>query len=126
MEHEDDALGRRHALEDDEQREPHALIHRHHIGGVGLRVLQREQRLGEPGTDVGLALDSRRSELVEAKPAHDDDQPCANVFDRVEVGAQEPAERLLHDVFRIAVAAQQPVRDVEQKTVVLRPGLVEP
>jgi hypothetical protein len=72
------------AGQDDEQREAHTLVHRHDGRRVGGRVVREDQRLGEPRADVGLALDARRSELVEAQPADDHDEPRAGGVQRVD------------------------------------------
>ena len=84
-----------------------------------------DDRLGEPGSDVSLVSNPRRPQLVEAKAADDDQKPSTFVFNRVEVGAEQACESFLHHVLCIAVAAEQPVGDVEQKSVVLCPRLVE-
>ena len=80
---------------------------------------------GNHGPDVSLALDTRRTELVEAQPADDHDKPRTRVFDRIEVRAEEPREGLLNDVFGVAVGAEQAVGDVEQEMVVVRPSVGE-
>jgi hypothetical protein len=63
--------------------------------------------------------------LIETQPADHHDQPGANVLDRIEVGAQEPGESLLHYVLSVAIAAKKPVGDVEKEAMVVRPRIRE-
>ena len=126
MEHEDDTLGGRHTLQNDQQRQSHALVHGDDLRRVVGPIVRLDQGLREPGPNVSLVSDPRRSQLVETHPAQHDHEPGAHIFNWVEVGAQQLGERLLHRVLGFAVTAQQSVRDVEQEAAIVRPGLVEP
>ena len=127
MQHERGALRRGQLLEHDEERHPHGLVERDAVGrvgtegspaGQGCRARSAEDGLGEPRSDRGLARGPRRAQEVEAEPAHDDDEPAADVVDRVEVGPEQPGVALLHDVLGLLDAAEHPVRDVEQVAAV--------
>ena len=63
--------------------------------------------------------------MIDAQAAHDDDEPRAHVVDLGHVDAQQPRERLLHDVFGVGNAADHPVGDVEQEAALLLPDVVD-
>ncbi len=72
-----------------------------------------------------LALAPGRAELVEAQPADDGHQPGPHVVELVGVGAEEPGERLLHRILRVAEVTEHPQGDVEHVAPVLAPGAAE-
>src|SRR5205814_3622396 len=84
-------------------------------------------RIGEVGGDVErplrsvLAAGAPRAQLVQAQATHDHDEPSPNVVDLVNVDAEEPDERLLHDVLGFADAPEHAEGDVEQVAAVSLP-----
>jgi hypothetical protein len=49
VENENDVLGGRHPFEDDEHREAHALVHRHHLAGSVDASSENANGSGNPG-----------------------------------------------------------------------------
>ena len=64
-------------------------------------------------------------ELVQADPADHDDQPAADVVDLIDVGADQPGERLLHGVLGLAQVAEHAEGDVEHVTSLVAPRPAE-
>ena len=95
-------------------------------GGIGRQALRVEYRLGEPRPDIDLPLRFRALQAIETKPGHDGDEKRLRVADILR--AREPKIGVLHDVFRVAAAAQHAIGEPEQapamgrqRVVVMRP-----
>jgi hypothetical protein len=69
---------------------------------------------------------ARGAKLIETEAGHHHHQPSANVVDLVEVGSQQPSERLLDHVLGVVDAAEHPVGHVEQHAAMLAPHPDEP
>ena len=109
------ALLGREALENDEKREGERVGELRLPGGVTLPG--GDERLGEPLAGVGLAPDPRGAQLVDGQPGHDGRDVRPRRLDPLTLleRAMEAEEALLHDVLRLAHAAQHPVRDRERR-----------
>ena len=126
VEHEGGAFGGAQALEHHHQRHAHAVVQRHAVGGIGFLALGIDQRLGQPGADVGLPARTGGAQLVQTEPSDDHDQPAPHVLDVAQVDAHEPGERLLHHVLRVAQAPEHPVGHVERQLPVFAPHGYQP
>jgi hypothetical protein len=115
------ALDRTERLEHHQERHRDRLGERQPVARRG-RAL-RHQRLREPRTDVGLALHARRAQVVDRQARHDRRQPGPRRVDLL-VGSVLPAqEGVLHDVLRIAHAAEHAIGDPEEQAAMLLEGL---
>jgi hypothetical protein len=68
---------------------------------------------------------ARGADSIEAEPPHDHREPTPDVFELVEVDASEPAERLLHDVFRFGGVTEDAPGEPEHPAAILTPHLIE-
>ena len=95
--HEHGPLGRRQRLEHEHHR------HRHGLGQLDVlgHVRRGEQRLGQPGTDVGLLATPQGAQPVERLSGRDPDQVGALVTHLPQVDLHPPQPGLLQDVFRV-------------------------
>ena len=125
MQHEGEPLGRGERVEDDEQGQADRVRDHGLVLGIGLLV-DRDDRLREPGADEVLAARPARAQHVQADPPDDGGQPPAEVVDRVGVRAAQPNPRLLHRVVRVAERSEHPVRDRTQMGPVLLEPLCQP
>ena len=127
MQHEDDTLGRGEPLQDDEEREPHAVVERDPVSRID------RPAAGQDGCGRGGCLDAggivrpfvagaSGPDLVKAQPAGHDDQPASRVFDLGEIFPDQPPERVLDDVLCGADVAQHAERQVDEVGPVLVPG----
>jgi len=86
------------------------------VGQFGGRIRGKtvgiEHRLRQPRADIELPLHPRALQAVEAKPRDDGDEECFGVVDII--GAGEAEVGVLHDVLRIAAAAEHAVGKREQ------------
>ena len=64
---------------------------------------------------------ARRAHLVQAQPAGNDGQPGADIVDLLGLGARQPKERLLCDVFGLSDVAEHLVGEVHQVRAVVAP-----
>ena len=95
-------------------------------GGIGRQAFGVEHRLREPRPDIDFPLRPCALQPVEAKPGHDGDEKRLGVVDVLRAG--EAQIGILHDVFRIAAAAEHAIGEPEQapamgrqRIVVMRP-----
>ena len=95
-------------------------------GGIGGKAFRVEHGLGEPGADIDLPLRLRALQAVETKPRHDGDEKGLRVVHVLRAGKAEIG--VLHDVFRVAAAAEHAIGEPEQapamgrqRVVVMRP-----
>jgi hypothetical protein len=102
----DGALDGGEALQEDEEGERDGFA----VGG-----LVREDRLGQPWSDVLFAPRTRRLEVVQAEPGHDRREPCLRRFDGRRVGGLPAQPRVLQDVFGLRRRAEHPVGDAEEQ-----------
>ena len=113
------ALGRRQALKQHEERHRQRIGHLGPLRGVGLAV--RDERLGQPGADVGLTAHPRGPQVADRQPGGGRRQERLGQGDGRAVAkrAGQPEEGLLHDVLGVADAAGHPVCDREHQRPVL-------
>ena len=95
-------------------------------GGIGGQALRVEHRLGEPRPDIDFPLRLRALQAIETKPGHDGDEKGLRVVHVLRAGKAEIG--VLHDVFRVAAAAEHAIGEPEQapamgrqRVVVMRP-----
>ena len=101
------------------QRDADVVVEGDAVRGIEDRC-RRAGRRGSRRVTVGWR--ARGSQPVEAQPADDHDEPAADVVDLVDVGADQPGERLLDRVLGLAEVAEHPKGDVEQMAPVVAPG----
>ena len=118
MQHERGPLGRGEALEDDGQRHAHAVVQGHVLGRIG-----RQPRMIGRQVEPGLVAGASRGHVVQTDAPGDHDQPAAHVIDVVEVDIHQAHERLLHDVLRLADAADHAEGEVDEVTAVVGPHI---
>ena len=99
------ALERRQAFERQHQRQGDV---------VDLVLRGLDDRLRQPGADIGLAPVPRRFQLVEAEPGHDAAQKGLRLAHRLAVGVEPAQERLLHHVLGVRDRSEHPVGDADQ------------
>jgi len=110
MQHEDHALGR--DMRSRNQQCKRRSRPSSHVGGIGRRVVRKEQRSGTMARctpPVHAASEAGRG--TGGSP------PQRAMRERprwIEICAEEPREGFLHQVFRVAVAPEQPVGDVQE------------
>ena len=95
-------------------------------GGVGRQAFRVEHGLGEPGADIDLPLRLRALQAIETEPGHDGDEKRLRVVNVLRAGKAEIG--VLHDVFRVAAAAEHAIGEPEQapamgrqRVVIMRP-----
>ena len=95
-------------------------------GGIGRQAFRVEHRLREPRPDIDFPLGLRALQAIETKPGHDGDEKRLRVVDVLRAGKAEVG--ILHDVFRVAAAAEHAIGEPEQapamgrqRVVVMRP-----
>ena len=112
--HEHRPLGRRERLQHQQHRHRDAVGQLDVLGHVG----RGEQRLGQPGADVGLLAAAERTQPAERLAGGDPDQVCALIAHGVEIDARPPQPGLLQDVLRVGGRAEHLVGDGEQQVAV--------
>jgi hypothetical protein len=112
--HEHRPLGRRERLQHQQHRHRDAVGQLDVLGHIG----RGQQRLGQPGADVGLFAAAERSQPVERLAGGDPDQVRPLILYGVEVDADPPHPGLLQDVLRVGGRAEHLVGDGEQQVVV--------
>ena len=117
MQDEGEALGGSERLEDDEQRQPDGVGDQRLLLGVG-RVVDRDERLGEPRADVVLVPRRPGAEHVETDAPDDGPEPAAEVVDGA-IHAVQPQPCLLHGVVALADRAEHAVGDRPQERAML-------
>jgi hypothetical protein len=70
-------------------------------GDIRLLFVFLDDRVGKPGTDIGLPLMARRLELVEAEPRHGALQESRSLAHLAAVGLHPPDEGLLHNILGV-------------------------
>jgi hypothetical protein len=120
VEQEHGAFGRRQALEQDEEGHGQGIGHLGALRGVGGgrgTQLARDERLGQPGTYVGLPPDPRGPQVADGQPGGHRGQVGLGRGDTGSVaqGASQPKEGLLDDILGVADAAGHPVGDREHQ-----------
>jgi hypothetical protein len=109
------ALLGRQALEHDEEGDRQRVRQLGMVGRVAAALVV-DQRLGQPFAEVALALDPGRSQLVDAQPGDHGREIRAWRLDPLALLQRQvqTQQRLLHDVLRLAHAAQHPVGHPER------------
>lgn len=113
-EHEHRPLVRCERLHDQHHRHRDALRELDVLGHVG----RGEQRLGQPGADVGLLPAAERAQPGQGLARGDPDQIGAPVPYGVEIDTGPPQPGLLEDVLRVGGGAQHLVGDGEEQVAV--------
>ena len=67
----------------------------------------------------------RGADAIETQASDDHREPARDVFELVEVDACEPAERLLHDVFRFGGVTERAPGEPQHPAAILTPHRVE-
>jgi hypothetical protein len=127
VEQEDGAFGRRQALQQDEECHGQGIGHLGALRGVlcgrrGHRVqLIGDQRLWQPGTNVGFSADPGGPQVADGQPGGHRGQVGLGRGDGGAVAehAGQPQEGLLDDVLGIADAPGHPVGDREHQRPIL-------
>ncbi len=112
--HEHRPLGRRERLQHQQHRHRDAVGQLDVLGHVG----RGQQRLGQPGADVGLLAPAERTQPAQRLPGGDPDQVCTLIPHGVEIDARPPQPGLLQDVLRVGGRAEHLVGDGEQQVAV--------
>ena len=112
--HEHRPLGRRERLQHQQHRHRDAVGQLDVLGHVG----RGQQRLGQPGTDVGLLAPAERTQPGERLAGGDPDQVGTLVPHRVEIDARPPQPGLLEHVLRVGRRAEHLVGDGEEQVAV--------
>jgi hypothetical protein len=95
-------LRRRECLQHQQHRHRDAVGQLDVLGHVG----RDEQRLGQPGADVGLFAAAERAQPGERLAGGDPDQVCTLILYGVEVDARPSPPGLLEDVLRVGGRAE--------------------
>ena len=82
-------------------------------GDVFLFVLVNH-RVGKPGTDISLALVTRRLELIEAEPRDRTAQERLGLAHRAAVGSHPADEGLLHHILGVSHGAEHAISDARE------------
>ena len=112
--HEHRPLGRRERLQHQQHRHRDAVGQLDVLGHVG----RGQQRLGQPGPDVGLLAAAERTQPAQRLAGGDPDQVGALVPHRVEIDVRPAQPGLLQDVLRVGGRAEHLVGDGEQQVAV--------
>ena len=112
--HEHCPLGRRERLQHQQHRHRHALGQFDVLGHVG----RGEQRLGQPGADVGLLAPAERAQPGQRLAGGDPDQVGTLIPHGAEIDARPPQPGLLQDVLGVGGRAEHLVGDGEQQVAV--------
>ena len=101
--HEHRPLGGREGLQHQQHGHRDAVGQLDVLGHVG----RGEQRLGQPGPDIGLLAAAERTQPDQRLAGGDPDQVCTLVTHGAEVDARPPQPGLLQDVFGVGGRAEQ-------------------
>src|SRR3546814_2812229 len=72
-----------------------------------------DQRIGQPGADIGLALAARRLDLVEAEPRHGAAEEGRRLAHRIAVGAEPADEGILHHILGIGDRSEEHTSELQ-------------
>jgi hypothetical protein len=81
-------------------------------GGFSRQAFRVEHGLGEPGADIDLPLRLRALQAVKTEPRDDGDEKGLGVVNVLRPGKAEVG--VLHDVFRVAAAAEHAIGEAKQ------------
>jgi hypothetical protein len=122
VEHERHPLGGRELLQDDKQREADLVVEGGPVGRIhGPPGRGRNHRVDGGGVMDGLPAGAGRTDLIQADPAGDNDQPAAQIVDLLEISIRQTSEGLLSGVFSTGDVAQHRVGQVDQVGAVRSP-----